>query len=380
MKKSIFIVLCCFIIATFTAHADSGIHISILGPSSTDDIRFLYLESLEAESGIAKYAISYHGVDISTDDMTLLMSGNYDIALVYQKVLQEGAKQGLVLSLTDISSASQIDWIPLSSLLKSGGTQYGLPFCYLSNLLSLNNNVAQHANFHLPQAPYSWGDLVQACNASSISQSDDVCFMYANVQLPFFMMQYMSSQYASTEDLSFDTPTFRKAMIAYADMVRSGYIIDYEHEAHKTPIFTLTPYPVHYVPFPDLGSESCFVVDLYALCIPRNAKNTDGALAFLSDYASLDCQERIPLGSWSQMICQDPGIYAQGMIDYFPFYSESLRQEIISRGVPRFPNEEFIQYLNQTGIISSYIDQEITLDQLLIELQETWEHIMSKQE
>lgn len=379
MKRAIFFVLCMFIIASYTAHADDNISIRLLGVPSNDDIRFLYLESLQSDSGAAKYSISYHDATVSTNNLALLSSGDYDIVLLYHKALTESVQQGFILPLNDITNETRFNWIPVSTLLECNGTAYGLPFCYFANLLSLDEATAQRVHFQLPSSPYSWDDLLHACNSSSMGQSDETCLLYTNVELPFFLMQYMSEQFDSTGNIQFDTPTLRATLKAYADMVRNGYIIDYEADQKAEPILTVTAYPTNFVPFPDIGDESCFVVDLYALCVPQGAPNPQEALMFLSDYASAKCQGQVALGNWNQMVCQSLEIYAQGLIDYFPFYSEELRQQVTSRGVPRFPNSEFIQYLNETRIITSYVDQDITLDKLLLELQNTWEHILAEQ-
>ena len=74
MKRAIFFVLCMFIIASYTAHADDNISIRLLGVPSNDDIRFLYLESLQSDSGAAKYSISYHDATVSTNNLALLSS------------------------------------------------------------------------------------------------------------------------------------------------------------------------------------------------------------------------------------------------------------------------------------------------------------------
>ncbi len=49
-------------------------------------------------------------------------------------------------------------------------------------------------------------------------------------------------------------------------------------------------------------------------------------------------------------------------------------------GVPRFPNTEFIRYLNQTGIITNYVNQEITIDELIAALQQKNGMKLSKNE
>ncbi len=48
---------------------------------------------------------------------------------------------------------------------------------------------------------------------------------------------------------------------------------------------------------------------------------------------------------------------------------------MMNDGVPRFPNTEFIRYLNQTGIITNYVNQEMTIDELIAVLQQKWDEI-----
>ena len=51
------------------------------------------------------------------------------------------------------------------------------------------------------------------------------------------------------------------------------------------------------------------------------------------------------------------------------------RLKYMNYGVPRFPNTEFIRYLNQTGIITNYVNQEMTIDELIAALQQKWDEI-----
>lgn len=373
MKRILALAYLGFMLFALSSTAENAISINILG-NEQEDARFYFLECREEILNETNYKISYKNANITVEDLSLLTNREYDAVLLYQKVLQAAVERDLLLPIND--TALNHDWTALAVYLSKDDVMYGLPYYYIANLFSLDDTLAHRANFQFPQsAGYSLETLLCACNQSDLSQTEDICLMYTNLKTPLFLMQYLSAQYNETGDLQFDTAVFRRTISCYAEMVRKGYIMDYDNAQRVKPILRLTPNPDHYVPFPNLDGMNCIVVDLYALCIPKSTEYPQKAQNFLSDFADEVCQSQIALGNWSQMVYQSPEIYGNEIIDKFPFYSENLRQEMMNDGVPRFPNTEFIRYLNQTGIITDYVNQEMTIDELIAVLQQKWDEI-----
>jgi hypothetical protein len=374
MKQSLVSLLCCVLMICFHPSATADTQIHFLGNAS-EDIRLDYLENYFHDADGDGYEITYYSEIITTDDFSSLKKGKYDVVILYQKALQEAARQDLLMPLNDLATETQ--WIKLSTLLEQDGNIYGLPFYYLADLLSLNLGVARRVNFQFPQASaYTWTDLLQACDQSSLSKEEDVCLMYTNLNLPFFLMQMLSAQYSEQGDVHFDTSFFRETMPIYAEMVRKEYFLDSKESHQAASILTLTSSPEYYVPFPSMDDNNDgIVVDLYALCIPKSTSNPEAAMAFLAAYASSTCQEKISLGDWSHMVCQSSDIYGVESEQCFPYYTEQLHQQIITCGVARFPNAKLICKINDSGIILDYINQELTIDEIISELQCMWEDI-----
>lgn len=380
MKKKTFFRLSCIILFSVWINIASANEFSLLGLSPDSDPRVDYLERYitSLDNNVGK--VAYYSSDVTQDDFSIISEKKYDVVLLYRNVLQKAAAAELLLpldyhNLLDVDKINP-DWIPSDNLLSYNGELYGVPFYYLAALLSLNSDAAYYSSFHMPEYPYSWNDLYLACVESDLLLNSNICLMYDNTALPAFVMQYISSQFYKEGTISFDNSDFRDALTAYAYMVRDGYIIDYNEQQDKSAVLYGSSFPIDSYLYPQVGECQSVIVDLYALCIPRNSDQLSKAYSYIAEFLTKECQQVIFQGDWSRMMLMDPSEYSDILIGYYPDYDENMRQYIVSHWVPRFSNVSYIQYLNQSGIIRDYISGKLSMDRLLTELQATWDSML----
>jgi len=367
--KASMVLVCLLLILVSAAHAEPLV---ICGAPESDS-RIFALEKWMTEE--QKSSVQYRETDWDADELSALKDDDYDVVVLYGGVLRRGAEQGLLQPLDQVLTYAEMQGDSLYTQqagLSLDGRVYGIPFFYLPGLFSFQQEAAEMASFQLPTYPYTWDELLEACKASDLGWDSTCCLMRDQLSLPAFVMEFMSWQYANQHTLDFQEPDFRQAMLAYAEIVHGGYVIDQASSENKKEIFQRTTSMKDVCWLPMTGNQSCVVVDWYALCIPKKAKHLEAATQYLMDYTAARCQNEIALGDWTRMLLKDATGYQDGVSEYYPDYEEELRQYVLSHSVPRFSEREVLQRILASEVIDTYLAGGMTIDQVLDALQECW--------
>lgn len=131
MKRILALAYLGFMLFSLSLTAENAISINILG-NEQEDARFYFLECREEILNETKYKISYKSANITVEDLSLLTNREYDVVLLYQKVLQAAVERDLLLPIND--TALNHDWTALAVYLSKDDVMYGLPYYYIANL------------------------------------------------------------------------------------------------------------------------------------------------------------------------------------------------------------------------------------------------------
>lgn len=378
------LILLSLITVSIHPNAQASTVLNIVNHYNVADQRTIYMtEYFEEQAPTIRLRFSERDIDPSSLSF-LSKATDIDLIYLYRSTLMAAAKAGALFPLSDdpelVSNYTAAGWLPFEPLLSYDSQLYGIPFLYLPDILSFDEKLAKEYDFVLPQQPYTWTDLANAWYHSNASASPEIYLLQENIAMPGLLMQYLSEQYYHTGTVDFSASSFRQSLTAYAMLVRNHAVVDYEPQCNA--MLSRTSYLGTPAFYPQAGSEFCVIVDMYAFSIPRKSKHTPEAMAFLKEYAKIECQGNVLYGNADYMMLKNPDLYTR--YDRYDIcmpenYDEEVRQYISEHWVPRFSVAPFIQYVNHSRILNDYYAGTISIDDLCNLLQEKIDRMLLEQ-
>lgn len=328
-------------------------------------------------AAVAMFQEAHPGVEVELIDMqreqlrAALMAGDsgIDVVLLQQNTIQSLAEADAICDLNEVDGLRETleSWHGQQAFCING-IRVGVPAAMLANGIAVNESLLAYA----PDVDWENSTWLQVFEIAQQFCSDvdgngvaDMWFLSEFWHMPMWLQQYCAS-FGDPLKIDFDTEEFRATAQAYKRGVQLGAI---RQEEAEMSVYTARPmFDINYRPFapvPAINGSSAPRASIYALCIARATDSYDLAAEFLKYYASDDAQHHYP------------GIGFAADSKLYPYYGqndddpttvawiEASKQYIDSAQYAWFD----VDYYSFAGDeIRRYIDDEVTLDQLVASL------------